>query len=85
MPIMDQRHRVARGSPESGLAATPMGESLPQVRERREGSTGNLTTDFKSCLGGRGGLAAVDEGGGNFLLIGVKLGVRRVKNERTTV
>jgi hypothetical protein len=75
---------VATGSPESGLAATPVGESLPQVGEKREGSTGNLTEGFNGCLGGGGGPTMVDEGGGDFLLIGVKLGVRRVKNERTT-
>jgi hypothetical protein len=41
--------------------------------------------NFNGCLGGRGGPTVVDNGGSDFLLIGARLGVRRVKNERITV
>jgi hypothetical protein len=57
--------------------------SSREVREE-DGHT-ELIVNFNGCLGGRGGPTVVDKGGGDFLLIGARLGVRRVKNERITV
>jgi hypothetical protein len=58
--------------------------SLSEVREEEDGRT-ELTEDFNGCLGGEGGPTAVDKGSGNFLLVGARIGARRVKNEGTTV
>jgi hypothetical protein len=41
--MVDHQWRQLKDSSESGLAATPVGESLPQVGEKWEGSTGILT------------------------------------------
>jgi hypothetical protein len=41
--VVDHGWRQPKGSPEYGLAATSVGESLPQVGEKKEGSTGILT------------------------------------------
>jgi hypothetical protein len=41
--VVDHGWRQSKGSPEYDLAATPVGESLPQVGEKREGSMGILT------------------------------------------
>jgi hypothetical protein len=42
--VVDQRQWAAKGSLESSLAATPVGNSSPRVGEKKEGSTRNLTT-----------------------------------------
>jgi hypothetical protein len=41
--VEDHGWQSSKGSPEYGLATTPVGESLPQVGEKREGSMGILT------------------------------------------
>jgi hypothetical protein len=58
--------------------------SSGEVREEDDDRT-ELAEGFNSCLGGGGGLTAVDDCGDDILLVRMRLGARRVKNERTTV
>lgn len=57
----------------------------PRVVQEEEDGRTELTEDFNGCLGSGSGPTAVNEGGGNFLLVGTSLGSRRVKNEDTMV
>jgi hypothetical protein len=58
--------------------------SSGEVQEEDDDCT-YLTEGINGCLGGGGGSVVMDDGGDNFLLIDVRLGARRVKNEGTTV